>query len=296
MFRKLLKYDLKSVFKIWWIMAITIVGISTVCGIGLKNIVVNIGNPDYFPWWEFIVILITILSISAFITVTSILVYVRFYKNFFSDEGYLTFTLPVSRKQLLLSKLCNSMIWIIANLLLVVLCIGIILFLCPCENMIGDGYLVIGEKAPSNMLSYVLSNIGNMIKETFNDIGIWAAIYSILIVVAFLFSIAASELFMYLCITVAAVIAKKHKVLAAIGIIYGTNAVLSIVGQIGAYGWIFIADAALAAFSGIPPISDTESYFIVFAVLLLICVVSALAAVTIGFITLSNLERKLNLA
>ena len=296
MFAKLLKYDLMSVFKIWWIMAVTVLGISTVCGIAVRNIITTIGDPGYTPWWEVIVIFITVLSISAFITITTILVYVRFYKNFFSDEGYLTFTLPVSRSQLLFSKLCNSMIWIISNVILVIICIGIILLLCPCKGMVSEGYLVLGEKMPTNMLSYMLTSMGDMMKMAFEDMGAWVIIYMLLIFVAFIFATAASELFMYLCITVAAVIAKKHKVLAAIGIIYGTNAVLSIVGQIGAYGWIFIANAALAAFSGIPPVSDTESYFIVFAALLLICVVSATAAVAMGFITLSNLERKLNLA
>lgn len=35
---------------------------------------------------------------------------VRFYKNLVTDEGYLTFTLPVSSKQIIASKLISSLV------------------------------------------------------------------------------------------------------------------------------------------------------------------------------------------
>ena len=50
-----------------------------------------------------LLVIACVMAIIASAVVTELLVFVRFYKNFFTDEGYLTFTLPVSRKDLLLS-------------------------------------------------------------------------------------------------------------------------------------------------------------------------------------------------
>lgn len=284
MLRKLLKYDLKSVFKIWWIMSISILSISVVGGLAFRNILINTDNYNYFPTWEFLAIVLTVLSFAAFITVTYILVYVRYYKNFFSDEGYLTFTLPVTRAKLLLSKLLNAMNWEFACMIVMGAGLVIILALIPCDETY------------SSMLTFIISEAKNLISEAFNEIGIWFPVYILLICIAIVFISAANQLFIYLCITIAAVIAKKHKVLAAVGIVYGTNIVLSFIFQIFSIGWLFIADAAATAFPSLPEMNEPESYIFVFCLLLLVCVIAALVAVTMGFITLSNLERKLNLA
>lgn len=50
--------------------------------------------------------------------VSSIYLMVRFYKNLFTAEGYLMFTLPVTPVQLLNSKLITAYSWICLNLLL----------------------------------------------------------------------------------------------------------------------------------------------------------------------------------
>ena len=104
MFRKLLKYDIKSIANIWLIMSATVLAMSVFAGFCVKDIIINTNNPDYFPW-SVIGVMITYIAYIAFGIITSILVYLRFYKNFFSDEGYLTFTLPVKRSHLLLSNL-----------------------------------------------------------------------------------------------------------------------------------------------------------------------------------------------
>lgn len=55
------------------------------------------------------------------IIVTYVLLICRFYKNIYSDEGYLTLTLPVSRRAIILSKLICSMLWVIGTALLIIL-------------------------------------------------------------------------------------------------------------------------------------------------------------------------------
>lgn len=56
---------------------------------------------------------------------TYIVIAIYFYRNLFSDEGYLTRTLPVSRGMQLLSKTITGTVWAIASLLLILVSLGI---------------------------------------------------------------------------------------------------------------------------------------------------------------------------
>ena len=53
-----------------------------------------------------------IAAISLFVA-GNIITYIRFYRNLFTNEGYLTFTLPVNSGQIYYSKLFSSLIWIV---------------------------------------------------------------------------------------------------------------------------------------------------------------------------------------
>ena len=58
---------------------------------------------------------------------TSIIIAVRFYKNLFSDEGYLTNTLPVTKGMHLLSKTIAGSLWCLIDTLLICLCAYILM-------------------------------------------------------------------------------------------------------------------------------------------------------------------------
>ncbi len=58
---------------------------------------------------------------------TFIVIAYRFYKNMFTDEGYLTFTLPVSIKDLLLSKTIIAFVWTILSTIIAILSIMILM-------------------------------------------------------------------------------------------------------------------------------------------------------------------------
>lgn len=53
--------------------------------------------------------------------VTALLMVYRFYKNYMTDEGYLMFTLPVNRHQLIWAKLLSTLIYTIASAVAVIL-------------------------------------------------------------------------------------------------------------------------------------------------------------------------------
>ena len=51
------------------------------------------------------------IAIIASALITLLLICYHFYRSFLGDEGYLTFTLPVSTSKLIWSKLLTGMIW-----------------------------------------------------------------------------------------------------------------------------------------------------------------------------------------
>lgn len=70
-----------------------------------------------------LVIISLIFFISLLIVVpciTSILIVVRYYKNLYTDEGYLTLTLPATRGQLLFSKGFAACIWSLLDFAIVI--------------------------------------------------------------------------------------------------------------------------------------------------------------------------------
>ena len=69
----------------------------------------------------------TLFGVTTFgmLLLTLVLMVYRFYKNLMTDEGYLMFTLPVSRSQLIWSKLLVALVWSVLSTVLAALA-----FLC----------------------------------------------------------------------------------------------------------------------------------------------------------------------
>lgn len=65
----------------------------------------------------------TLFGVTTFgmLLLTLVLMVYRFYKNLMTDEGYLMFTLPVSRSQLIWSKLLVSLVWSVLSTVLAAL-------------------------------------------------------------------------------------------------------------------------------------------------------------------------------
>ena len=121
MLRKLLKYDFKSVFKYWWIAAVISLAISAAGGFAITALRSERELPTVVDVTAVTMLFVVALGFSAFALLSGILVFVRFYKNFFSDEGYLTFTLPVKRSQLLNSKLIMSGTTMLATIIVIII-------------------------------------------------------------------------------------------------------------------------------------------------------------------------------
>lgn len=74
-----------------------------------------------------LLISVTYYGLIAYTIATAILLLVQFYRNHFSDEGYLTFTLPATTHQHLLSSILSVLIWAASTILTLFICIIILI-------------------------------------------------------------------------------------------------------------------------------------------------------------------------
>lgn len=277
---KVLKYDMRAVWRIWWIMTLGVLGVSLVGAVGLRTVITLI-EADKFALLIFLGILLVVGSVLAIVAsaiVTEILIYVRFYKNFFTDEGYLTFTLPVRRGTLLFSKTLNALIWTMAEMLLIVVCICLLIFLGIPSDV-------------SEELVRGFSMSGSMIHA---QIGFWIVPCALEIVFFVILSALFSINLIQLCITVGSVLAKKAKILAAVGIYYAINMVFSFGSQILSLIFTMLMSAGMTLI-GERAAPMMQGALVTLVLLIVCCMMAALAAV-MYFITQTILERKLNLA
>ena len=77
------------------------------------------GDNIFVEILAFFSILAYIFSLAAFSFCITLCTAIRFYKNFFTDEGYLMFTLPVKTSELLLSKLLVAVLWRFISILFI---------------------------------------------------------------------------------------------------------------------------------------------------------------------------------
>ena len=174
---------------------------------------------------SFLLLYFSSLAIFLFVEILSI---VRFYKNMYSSEGYLTFSLPVNTFQLIFSKLVGSIVSLYITSIVVDLA---------------------GMIAGTNFLNIDLSEIALDISELLEVLnGGHLFLYSLeLIVFAFLVQIC-NLLIIYACITIGQT-AKKNRILFSVGayfvyyiitqvILTFLMVLITILGSFGALNWI----------------------------------------------------------
>lgn len=275
MLKKLLKYDFRSVFKYWWIAAVSSLLLCVVGGACINVLQVERELPAVVDACAIIVLVLSILSLVAFSLLSTILIFVRFYKNFFTDEGYLTFTLPVKRSSLLNSKLIMSVTAIIATLFAIVFNIGAMLCVGFSESIFTAEFW---------------KGIITVFEELIKELGLYLFVYGIEAILILVLAEVFFTLFLYCCITFASIITKKARVITAIGIYYGANSVFSFVVQ------IFTLFGARGIFERIGAVQESAQYFVFSLVLLGIIMIFAIFCSMLYTFLYWMLDRKLNLA
>ncbi len=280
MLKKLLKYDLRAIFKYWWIVALSSFGISFIGGAAMK-IMMELSlkpEPEGGEVWLIILSMIgmlaSIFGMCAFLIASEIFIYVRLYKHFFSDEGYLTFTLPVKRCDLLNSKLLSGVIMTSATFILFAL--EILIFL-----MIGLG---------TETFFTIWEAVAVFIGAAFDTFGATCLAFVLEILIILICLVISSYLMISVCITFAAIIAKKYKIFAAIGIYYLASAIASFGAQIAI---IFGSISLAGILSSIPSESISGILALILLAVTLVCMALTAFLYTVE---LYMLDKKLNLS
>lgn len=270
MLKKLLKYDLRYIFKYWWIAAAASI-VASVLG-ALCISVLDSGRDLPAPVFTIciIVIIIAVISFIAFAIFGSVITFIRFYKNLFTDEGYLTFTLPVTMNDIVGSKLIA----------------GVIASVCSVAMIFVDVFLMLwisfGDEIPEA--------IEEFIEEAFENTGLYFPVYALELLGIAIASVAMSVLFTYICITIANTVSKKAKVIVGIGIYYIVNFFFSlIIDTMSIFG-----TQALSQWLTELPVNQVQSTVsFMFLAVMLMCVI---ICTVLYMIQHKLLQSKLNLA
>ena len=209
MLRKLLKYDFRAVIKPWLIGLVVMLALSFVGAFGVLIMISDRTFDDLVMLFGTLSIAGAAFAIAAFFLMTEIILAIRFYKNFFTDEGYLTFTLPVKLHTHINSKLIMSMVMMTLTAIAAIVGVMIVVFL-------------------SGLVKF--SDI-RLVWDAMPDKG-WIILYLVEVLILLSLSTLFGILFLSCCITFGSVIVKKGKALAAFGVYYGANSIFSTVTSI----------------------------------------------------------------
>lgn len=237
MLKKLLKYDWKSVSGLLLILHGILLAYTLIWRIGIAFGLSKYGDTltgsvtEAYGIVSGIYILIYVFFILAITVVTGVYLAARFHKNLFSDEGYLTHTLPVSPAKIMWSKILVSWAWIVIDAVFVVASIMMLVLFKqtfePFKNVVCEFFSILAGV-------YGMQNQVLMILLILTVLAQFFGCYTMLL----LFSMCLGSLF------------KTHKILGAVVSFFGINIILSIVSTIIMFavpGWSSTGSVSVTA-------------------------------------------------
>ena len=225
MFATLLKYEFRRTKNILVPMNLGALAIGGVGYFVMLIITLLIQSPDsdisvvtplLYLLWMGLILMLSLLS-----TAVTIVLCLQFYREKFTDQGYLTFTLPASTHQILLSSYLNFLIWMIINTIVTLVGIGIML--TP---------IVSYALREISQLGLDISYLWALIKEYLAQILPSGVLFTVSYIMLLVSSLFYGITLPYLAITLASVLVKKMKLLLAVGIGYGMSMVMGFIPSI----------------------------------------------------------------
>lgn len=265
MLGKLIKYDLKAAAKLF----LLIHGVYLLICIAARFIFmdrIRFTAPTNSLILS-LLLLITLFSllVSALMIVTEMQVAFRFYRNLFSKEGYLSWTLPVSAPQHLWAKIISGYILMAADLTIL---FGGILLLVSGDNV-----------------TTAYSTIADEVEIQF---GISLRLFAVILFAACLISCLWSVIMIYFSIMIGQLF-PSHRVLGAIAVYFIMNFVLQILS--------FILMAILGYFPGYEMYTSMQGAFMDMFVRILIVSLVLTLILTVAQYAATHyiIKKKLNL-
>lgn len=228
MFSKLLKYEMRSSRRIAGLLCLVILGICLLLTGGIKLLTVTgaNANEDVHGLLMATIIPLCVLGVLAIVACNVgiyISLLVQFYRTKFTDEGYLTFTLPAGAHSIFLSSLVNMAIWHILGALASVLSLVIVMLFGTSPDSLVNTELL-------RELAEAYSGITELISpakllETLQ----WTALDDALRVANWILQLLSSLVLAPACIVLGATVSRKYKVLASVGVYVLIRGVIRVV-------------------------------------------------------------------
>lgn len=207
MFAKLMKYEFRATRNGMGILCLTALAMGITGGIACR-----VSSADVNATVQglcAICLMVCVLGIAACAIGAMVVLLAQFYRSHFTDQAYLTFTLPVSSHAQLLAGILNMVL----NLLLIGLCVAAsygVLFLLFLTERPGF-WRVLGERLPE--LWHLLASPAAKEVLGYTALGCLTALATAL----------SNLLQVMAAMTLGALIARKHKVLMAVVVYYGAQ-------------------------------------------------------------------------
>lgn len=231
MFAKLLKQEFRATRGILGLLCAAALGGALLGGGSLRYLIGASQNSDDATASVVLFALLLTASILFLAACCVIMVAVligRFYRSRFTDEGYLTFTLPVNGHQILLSSLVSSVVNTLVMVAAVLLSLILMLFLGL------SGMEEFRKEFPLALRAF-FQTLGENFRLTYLS----TTLLSLLCLIA---GLAGEASVIMLSVTLGSLKAKKHKILAAVGFCYLFHTVMSILGVAGLVYLAFLPD------------------------------------------------------
>lgn len=252
---------------------------------------ITTGYGPNFDFFDIIAILILITYyVSIIVAAWVFIIYfgVRFYKNLYTNEGYLMHTLPVTTRQLLISKLLVSALWDLFSSILLVFSIFTLLYACITTIIPKEAWEV-----AMPILKELLPEMAVVFKQysgiNFSTFVIFMILYAIL-------TCFSSMTMIYACISIGQLF-KKHKVAAAVITYLVISTIVQAIASIAIIPVSFGSTASLVINSStLDPIEMTIAPFASMApTFLFSAIITIVFSIVYYFVSEYITKRKLNL-
>ena len=265
MLGKLIKHEFKDTAKNFCAMYLIVLLIGVVFKVAIEievsfkidNIILDIVS--------LIMVTAFVLGILAIMFGTIILILKRFYDNVVKDEGYLTFTLPVSTGKIIAAKALVSYLWIIISGL-AILVMGLLMFVGHI-----DAFIIIKKGIVETC-------------DKISNAGLWSGV--ILLIIVILVSLYSYISVGYACFSVGQTW-NKNKLLGAVityVVIYFVTQIISVAAMVVIFG------SNMTMLDDVQMVDKSFNYLMIFSLVL-----TVIKCVVCDIITHVVLRKKLNL-
>lgn len=276
MLSTLMRYDFKRLFK--WVLPFCA---GTILAAGLFVFVFwRMMDPEPPVFETYLMLpyaftaMISMLALVGGFVGVLIMVCRNYYKNLMTDEGYLTFTLPVNHNQILASKVISGSVCTLLGMLATI--VGFFIIIFGITSLAADGVQAGAEYTEE------IGIIGGA------DVDMSGTIFVLLsAILTGIIQLIRSVIQAYFAFTVGSIIAKTHKIWAAIGIDFLADMVISTVFSFVTVPYSFLT-VGIVDFE-VNYLSMTGGYMLIMGV------GEAAVCVVLYLWTLKLLKTKLNL-